>query len=72
MNNALVALRKKQALNQKEMALAIGVSASYYYKIESGYQNPSFEFLSKLKTSFPETIIDDLFFSKEKPMVDIG
>lgn len=51
-------------LNQKEMAQKIGVSASYYYKVESENQNPSFEFLSKFKKVFPKISIDELFFSK--------
>ena len=48
------------------MADEIGVSASYYYKVESGFQNPSFEFLKKLKERFPEANIDQMFFSKEE------
>lgn len=51
-------------LNQKEMAQKIGVSASYYYKVESENQNPSFEFLSKFKKAFPKISIDELFFSE--------
>lgn len=54
--------RKLKKLNKKEMAKLIGVSSSYYYKIESGYQNPSFEFLTKLKKAFDEICIDSMFF----------
>lgn len=49
-------------LNQKQMAHKIGVSASYYYKIESGQQNPSYEFLKKLKKAFPNVSVDEIFF----------
>lgn len=49
-------------LNQKQMANEIGVSASYYYKIESGMQNPSYEFMRKLKHRYPCISIDDMFF----------
>lgn len=59
-------LRKSKKLNKKQMADEIGVSASYYYKIESRIQNPSFEFLKKLKKRFPEANIDQMFFSKEE------
>lgn len=55
-------LRKSKKLNKKQMADEIGVSASYYYKVESGFQNPSFEFLKKLKERFPEANIDQMFF----------
>lgn len=49
-------------LSQDQMAKEIGVSKSYYSKIESGFQNPSFEFLKKLKMRFPEVNIDEMFF----------
>lgn len=54
--------RNSKKLSQKEMAIPIGVSPSYYYKVESGYQNPSYEFLAKFKRSFPNASVDDLFF----------
>lgn len=38
-------------MSQKNMAKRIGVSPSYYYKVESGYQNPSYEFLAILRIS---------------------
>ncbi len=70
--NGLKRLREEQRFNQKEMAVTIGVSASYYYKVESGYQNPSYDFLCKLKKRFPEADIDELFFQKEKPAWNTG
>lgn len=54
--------RNSKKLSQKEMAIQIGVSPSYYYKVESGYQNPSYEFLAKFKRRFPDASIDVLFF----------
>lgn len=54
--------RESLHMSQKNMAKRIGVSPSYYYKVESGYQNPSYEFLAKLKRSFPNASVDDLFF----------
>lgn len=49
-------------LNQKQMAEKIGVSASYYYKIEAGTQNPSYELMRKLKKRYPSISVDELFF----------
>ena len=54
--------RNSKKLSQKEMAIQIGVSPSYYYKVESGYQNPSYEFLAKFKRSFPNASVDKIFF----------
>ena len=45
--------RISQSLNQKEMAKKIGVSPSFYYKVEAEDRNPSFEFMKKLKNEFP-------------------
>lgn len=54
--------RKSNGYKQKEMAMEIGVSFSYYCKVEKGYQNPSYDFLVKLKRRFPEVNIDEMFF----------
>lgn len=56
--------RESLHVSQKNMAKRIGVSPSYYYKVESGYQNPSYEFLAKFKRSFPNASVDQIFFSK--------
>ncbi|PST41654.1 XRE family transcriptional regulator [Faecalibacillus faecis] len=56
--------RESLHMSQKNMAKRIGVSPSYYYKVESGYQNPSYEFLAKFKRSFPNESVDQIFFSK--------
>ncbi len=56
--------RESLHISQKNMAKRIGVSPSYYYKVESGYQNPSYEFLAKFKRSFPNASVDQIFFSK--------
>lgn len=61
----LINLRRSVALNKKAMAERIGVSASYYYKVESGYQNPSYEFLKKFKERFPDASIDHVFFNNK-------
>ena len=61
-NASLIEFRKSLNLKQNEIAKEIGVSPSYYYKVESGYQNPSYEFLAKFKRRFPDARIDVLFF----------
>lgn len=47
------------------MADQIGVSASYYYKIEAGQLNPSFTFMEKFKKAFPQVSLDEMFFQKK-------
>lgn len=59
-------LRRSKGLKQIEMAKEIGVSASYYYKVESGSLTPSYEFMRKLKDRFPKVCIDEMFFDKTK------
>lgn len=54
-------LRKSLKLNKREMAKTIGVSFSYYEKIESGERNVSRNFLIKLKEKFPQFDINIFF-----------
>ncbi|MGN0362680.1 MAG: helix-turn-helix domain-containing protein [Bilifractor sp.] len=51
-------------LTMKKMAENIGVSESYYQKVEYGARNPSFNFLMKFKTAFPKTDVDYLFLDQ--------
>ena len=51
--NCLEVLRKNEKLTQDEMAQKLGVSASFYTKIESGNRAPSRDFLVKIKECFP-------------------
>lgn len=51
--NCLEALRKSENLKQSEMAQKLGVSTSFYTKIENGDRAPSREFLVKIKECFP-------------------
>jgi len=57
--------RKLKKLNRKEMSQRIGVSASFYHKVEEGYRNPSYNFMIKLKKEFPEVNIDEIFFERK-------
>lgn len=63
-NHKLVSFRKERELSMSDMAGKIGVSESYYEKIEYGNRTPSYNFLAKFKDAFPETNIDIIFLSK--------
>ncbi len=54
--------REGKKLTQNQMASRIGVSLSYYRKIEQGESDPSYRFIKKLKGAFPDASIDKLFF----------
>ncbi len=54
--------RKIANLNTEEMAKEIGISKSFYEKIELGYKKASNGFIEKLKKRFP--FIDvNIFFT---------
>lgn len=73
MENRLKIFRESQNLNQKEMSEKLGVSLSYYSKVENGIRNSSFDFLRKIKESFPDISIDDTFFSMGKfPIISVS
>lgn len=60
-NKKLINFRKNLNLTPQEMARKLGVSASYYYKIEEASRNPSFNFLVKCKRNL-DINLDDIFF----------
>lgn len=62
MNNVLLKFRKAKGLTQDEFAKKIGITLTYYSKIELGLRNPSYNFLNKFKEVFPEASVDDIFF----------
>lgn len=62
MRDRLISFRKSLGLTIDEMSKKIGVSNSFYEKIEYGDRNPSFNFISSFKTAFPDTNADDIFF----------
>lgn len=66
MNDALIKLRKEKKYTQEELAKKIGITLTYYSKIELGLRNPSYNFLNKFKNTFPEILIDEIFFKKSK------
>lgn len=57
--------REGKSMTQRQMASKIGVSLSYYRKIEQGYYEPSYQFLRNVKETFPNVSIDKLFFGKK-------
>lgn len=54
-------LRESMSYTQPEMANYIGVSNSYYSKIELGDKTPSYNFIVKLKLKFPEFDTEKIF-----------
>ncbi len=53
--------RESMNLTQSEFAKNIGVSVSFYIKIELGTRKPSREFISKLKAKYPEFDVNKFF-----------
>ena len=62
-NSKLIFFRKVRELSIPNMAEKIGVSKSYYEKIEYGDRTPSYNFLVKFKKAFPESNAEELFLS---------
>ncbi len=60
-NDKLIKFRNEQKMSIAEMADAIGVSKSYYEKIEYGNRNPSFNFIQKFMCRFPESDASKIF-----------
>ncbi len=58
----LTEIRNKMNLTPKEMANLLGVSLSYYYKIEESSRNPSYNFLMRCKSKLSINV-DEIFFS---------
>lgn len=63
-NDNLSRFRLLSGLTLKEMADKVGVSKSYYEKIEAGIRNPSFNFIEKFKSKFKDVDADSLFFTQ--------
>ena len=52
-NDYLVSFRQENNLTMDEMSEKIGISKSFYEKIESGKRQPSYNFIMKFKEVFP-------------------
>ncbi|MCR2043228.1 helix-turn-helix domain-containing protein [Anaerosalibacter massiliensis] len=66
MNTLLIKFRKSLDLTSEEMAKRVGVSTSFYEKIEYGDRNPSFNFITAFKKAFPMVDVDRIFFNYDK------
>ena len=64
MENKLLELRLKNGFTQKEMAAKLNTTLTFYSKIEMGIRNPSFNFIQKVKTTFPNENMDEIFFAR--------
>lgn len=60
----LIEFRKDRGLASNEIAKTIGISASFYEKIERGDRNPSYNFIILFKKAFPNSRVDEIFFDK--------
>lgn len=61
----LADFRKIRGMTQLEMAKHIKVSPSHYSKVELGLRNPSYNFIARMKTYFPELDVNDMFFRND-------
>ena len=64
MKNHIFFLRRKNKINQYDMASAIGISPSYLSKIETAGQKPT-EKLKKDCADYLKVSVDELFNNKE-------
>lgn len=64
MRTKLIEFRKNEKLSVNEMADKIGISSSFYEKIEYGDRNPSYNFITLFKCAFPDVEIDNIFFNQ--------
>ncbi|MEG2353724.1 MAG: helix-turn-helix transcriptional regulator [Clostridium sp.] len=65
----LIKFRNSLNLTQEEMAIKIGVSKSYYSKIERGFKKPGRGFIEKYKETFPNKDIN-IFFTQTITLSD--
>ena len=65
MNDSLVNFRVSKKLTQKVFADTLRISLSLYAKVELGFRTPSFDFIRKLKETYPEANIDKIFFGNK-------
>lgn len=61
--NWMYEFRKEKGMSANEIANEIGVSTSYYEKIENGHRNPSYNFIKKFLYKYPDANIKQIFFT---------
>lgn len=64
MRAVLKETRKNKGLTVPDVAGKLGISASFYYKIEQGVRNPTIELAKQIADTLGGTV-DDLFFADE-------
>lgn len=62
---SLKKFRVEKRMSKNEIAHLLGVSLSFYDKIERGERNPSYSFICKFKSTFPSSDTDVIFFGNE-------
>lgn len=62
MSKELKEFRNSKKMSMQRMADEIGVSKSYYEKIEHGERRPSYNFMEKFINRFPDANINVIFF----------
>jgi putative transcriptional regulator len=60
----LIKYRKEQGLSRSEMASKLGISHSFYEKLELGDRKPSRGFMERFKRTFPSFDMN-IFFDNE-------
>ena len=68
----LIAFRKNKGLTRTEMAKKLGISHSYYEKIELGDREPSRNILERVKRTFPSFDMNIFFDEKLHEMCNKG
>ena len=58
---SLKKFRAEKGMSKNEIAHLLGVSLSFYDKIERGERNPSYSFICKFKSTFPSSDADLIF-----------
>ncbi len=62
--NNLSKFRESKGLSLEQMSSKIGVSKSFYEKIEYQDRNPSYRFITLFLKAFPEAKVEEIFFQK--------
>lgn len=57
----LIEIIKNSGMNYDEFANEIGVTKSFLTKILNGERNPSYNFINKIKTRFPDIDVNEFF-----------
>jgi len=57
--------RQNKKLSQEKMARKLDITFSYYSQVERGHVPFSREFILKMKRTFPEIDINDMFFNDD-------